>query len=47
VRRFIVLSRRGADIWGDTSFGRDMRSAEDAARGSGLERTVLTRVELL
>ncbi|WP_243793956.1 NAD(P)H-binding protein [Saccharopolyspora gloriosae] len=41
VRRLVLLSGRGADTWGDSSFGLDMRSAEDAVRGSALEWTVL------
>ncbi|OZM74594.1 NAD(P)-dependent oxidoreductase [Amycolatopsis antarctica] len=41
VRRLVLLSGRGADTWGDSPFGLDMRSAEDAVRGSALERTVL------
>lgn len=41
VRRLVLLSGRGADTWGDSPFGLDMRSAEDAVRGSALEWTVL------
>lgn len=41
VRRVVLLSGRGADRWGDTDFGRDMRDAEDAVRASELEWTVL------
>ncbi|MDI6098997.1 NAD(P)H-binding protein [Actinoplanes sp. NEAU-A12] len=41
VRRLVLISGRGADSWGDSTFGLDMRSAEDAVRGSGLEWTVL------
>jgi len=41
VRRLVLLSGRGADTWGDSAFGLDMRSAEDAVRGSALEWTVL------
>ncbi|AGP58145.1 NAD(P)H-binding protein [Streptomyces rapamycinicus] len=41
VRRLVLLSGRGADTWGDCTFGLDMRSAEDAVRGSALEWTVL------
>jgi uncharacterized protein YbjT (DUF2867 family) len=37
----VLLSGRGADDWGDSSFGREMRDAEDAVRGSTLEWTVL------
>jgi len=41
VQRLVLLSGHGADTWGDSPFGRDMRSAEDAVRGSALEWTVL------
>lgn len=41
VRRLVLLSGHGADVWGDTTFGRDMLSAEDAVRSSALEWTVL------
>ena len=41
VRRLVLQSGRGADLWGDSGFGRDMRSAEDAVRASALEWTVL------
>ncbi|MET8824398.1 NAD(P)H-binding protein [Streptomyces sp. NPDC004610] len=41
VRRLVLLSGRGADDWGDSSFGLEMRSAEDAVRASSLEWTVL------
>ena len=41
VRRLVLLSGRGADTWGDSPFGVDMRSAEDAVRASSLEWTVL------
>lgn len=41
VRRLVLLSGHGADRWGDTTFGRDMRSAEDAVRGSALGWTVV------
>ncbi|MGW2330324.1 NAD(P)H-binding protein [Streptomyces sp. NPDC001700] len=41
VRRLVLLSGHGADTWGDSPFGLDMRSAEDAVRGSALEWTVL------
>ncbi|EFL27897.1 hypothetical conserved protein [Streptomyces himastatinicus ATCC 53653] len=41
VRRLVLLSGHGADTWGDSTFGLDMRSAEDAVRGSALEWTVL------
>jgi uncharacterized protein YbjT (DUF2867 family) len=41
VRRLALLSGRGADTWGDSPFGRDMRAAEDAVRGATLEWTIL------
>ncbi len=41
VQRLVLLSGHGADTWGDSDFGRDMRSAEDAVRGSALDWTVL------
>jgi uncharacterized protein YbjT (DUF2867 family) len=41
VRRLVLLSGRRADTWGDSTFGLDMRSAEDAVRGSALEWTVV------
>jgi len=41
VRRLVLLSGRGADTWGDSPFGKDMRSAEDAVRGATLEWTIL------
>lgn len=41
VQRLVLLSGRGADRWGDSEFGRDMRDAEDAVRGSSLEWTIL------
>lgn len=41
VQRVALLSGRGADTWGDSTFGVDMRSAEDAVRGSSLEWTIL------
>lgn len=41
VERLVLLSGQGADTWGDSTFGRDMRSAEDAVRGSVLEWTVV------
>jgi uncharacterized protein YbjT (DUF2867 family) len=41
VRHVVLLSGRGADTWGDSTFGLDMRSAEDAVRGSALQWTVL------
>lgn len=41
VQRLVLLSGRGADSWGDSTFGLDMRSAEEAVRGSALDWTVL------
>jgi uncharacterized protein YbjT (DUF2867 family) len=41
VQRLVLLSGRGADTWGDSTFGLDMRDAENAVRSSGLEWTVL------
>ena len=41
VRQVVLLSGRGADTWGDSAFGRDMRSAEDAVRSAALEWTIL------
>lgn len=41
VHRVTVLSGRGADSWGESTFGLDMRSAEDAVRRSALEWTIL------
>ena len=41
VQRVVLLSGRGADDYGDSTFGLDMRSAEDAVRGSALEWTIL------
>lgn len=41
VEHLVLLSGHGADTWGDSPFGRDMRSAEDAVRGSALDWTVL------
>ncbi|MEU5977865.1 NAD(P)H-binding protein [Streptomyces sp. NPDC047315] len=41
VQRLVLLSGRGSDTWGDTAFGLDMRSAEEAVRGSALEWTVV------
>jgi uncharacterized protein YbjT (DUF2867 family) len=41
VHRLVVLSGRAADTWGDSTFGLDMRDAEAAVRGSGLEWTIL------
>lgn len=41
VQRLVLLSGRGADTWGDTSFGLDMRDAEAAVRDSTLQWTIL------
>ena len=41
VQRLVLLSGRGADDWGGSGFGDDMRDAEDAVRASSLEWTVL------
>jgi uncharacterized protein YbjT (DUF2867 family) len=41
VQRLVLLSGRGADTWGESTFGLDMRDAEDAVRGSALEWTIL------
>lgn len=41
VQRLVLLSGRGADEWGDSGFGQDMRDAEAAVRNSTLEWTVL------
>lgn len=41
VQRLVLLSGRGADTWGDSTFGLDMRDAEDAVRDSSLEWTIL------
>lgn len=41
VQRLVLLSGRGADTWGDSAFGLDMRDAEEAVRGSSLEWTIL------
>ncbi|MGN9785868.1 NAD(P)H-binding protein [Nonomuraea sp. ZG12] len=41
VRRFVLLSGRGADTWGDSPFGLDMRSAEEAVRVSGVEWSIV------
>ncbi|MGV0837045.1 NmrA family NAD(P)-binding protein [Mycolicibacterium thermoresistibile] len=41
VPHLVLLSGRGADTWGDTSFGLDMRDAEAAVRGSALQWTIL------
>lgn len=41
VDHLVLLSGRGADTWGGTDFGRDMRDAEEAVRGSAVGWTVL------
>ncbi|MCV7371922.1 NAD(P)H-binding protein [Mycolicibacterium arabiense] len=41
LQRLVLLSGRGADTWGDSSFGLDMRDAEDAVRASSLEWTIV------
>src|SRR5689334_18486164 len=41
VRHLVLLSGRGADDWGDSTFGCDMRDAEDAVRASSLSWTIL------
>ena len=41
VRRFVVLSGRAADTWGDSPFGLDMLSAEAAVRASGVDWSIL------
>jgi uncharacterized protein YbjT (DUF2867 family) len=41
VHRLVLLSGRGADTWGESTFGLDMRDAEDAVRGSALQWTIL------
>jgi uncharacterized protein YbjT (DUF2867 family) len=41
VQRLVLLSGRGADLWGDSDFGLDMVAAEAAVRASSLEWTVL------
>ncbi|MFJ3901298.1 NAD(P)H-binding protein [Streptomyces sp. NPDC090025] len=41
VRHLVLLSGRGADSWGDSTFGLEMRSAEEAVRGSALGWTIL------
>jgi uncharacterized protein YbjT (DUF2867 family) len=41
VRRFVLLSGRGADSCGDSGFGLDMLSAEQAVRASGVEWSIL------
>ncbi|WP_372350860.1 NAD(P)H-binding protein [Streptomyces sp. KL116D] len=41
VRHLVLLSGHGADSWGDSTFGLEMRSAEDAVRGSALDWTIV------
>jgi uncharacterized protein YbjT (DUF2867 family) len=41
VQRLVLLSGRGADTWGESTFGLDMRDAEHAVRGSALQWTIL------
>lgn len=41
VRRFVALSGRAADSWGDSPFGLDMLSAEAAVRASGVDWSIL------
>ncbi len=41
VQHVVLLSGRGADDWGDSTFGRDMRDAEDAVRASDISWTFL------
>lgn len=41
VQQLVLLSGRGADIWGDSSFGLDMRGAEEAVRASALDWTIV------
>jgi uncharacterized protein YbjT (DUF2867 family) len=41
VGHLVLLSGRGADTWGDSAFGREMRDAEDAVRNSTLHWTIL------
>ncbi|MDF2824188.1 MAG: hypothetical protein K0R68_1596, partial [Mycobacterium sp.] len=41
VGRLVLLSGRGADDWGDSDFGVEMKDAEQAVRSSRLEWTVL------
>lgn len=41
VERLVLLSGRGADTWGDSTFGLDMRDAEEAVRNSVLEWTIV------
>ncbi|TYP88890.1 NAD(P)H-binding protein [Blastococcus xanthinilyticus] len=41
VQHLVLLSGRAADTWGDSTFGLDMRSAEDAVRASSLPWSIL------
>lgn len=41
VQRLVLLSGRGADAWGDSEFGTEMRDAEKAVRNSTLDWTIL------
>jgi uncharacterized protein YbjT (DUF2867 family) len=41
VQHLVLLSGRGADTWGESAFGLDMRDAEAAVRASSLEWTIL------
>ncbi|RKT87490.1 NmrA family NAD(P)-binding protein [Saccharopolyspora antimicrobica] len=41
VERFVVLSGRGADTYGDSAFGRSMIAAERAVRDSGADWTIM------
>ena len=41
VRRLVLLSGRGADTWGESAFGLDMRDAERAVRASALDWTIV------
>ncbi|MGB3481832.1 MAG: NAD(P)H-binding protein [Mycobacterium sp.] len=41
VRQLVLLSGRGADSWGESAFGLDMRAAETAVQNSSLEWTIL------
>lgn len=41
VGRFVALSGRAADTWGDSPFGLDMLSAEAAVRASGVDWSIL------
>ncbi|MFF5402937.1 hypothetical protein ACFY8K_02195 [Streptomyces misionensis] len=37
VRRLVLLCGHGVGDWGDSAFGPDMRTAEDAGRGLALQ----------